>query len=57
MKEQLSLLETLLPAGTASAWDALDAEQRARIVLMLARLIARAAVEPAGTADEEKSDE
>jgi hypothetical protein len=50
-------LETPLPTGAAPAWDALDAEQRARVVSMLARLIARAAVEPAGTADEEKSDE
>lgn len=60
MKEQLSLLETLLPTGAAPAWDVLDAEQRALVVSTFARLVAKAAVaglELSGAADKEKSDE
>ncbi len=60
MKEQLSLLETPLPEGAAPAWDGLDAGQRARVVWMLARLIAKVALpgsEPAEAADEEETHE
>ena len=60
MKEQLSLLETPPPPGAGPAWDALDAEQRERVVSTLACLIARATVaarKPVGAADGEKSDE
>ena len=60
MKEQLSLLDRHLPAGTAPVWDALDAEQRALVVSTLARLMAKAALaqrEPQGTADKEKGDD
>ena len=53
--EQLSLLEWPLPPGAARAWGALDAEQRARLVSMLARLMARTVVDERDpAADEEK---
>jgi hypothetical protein len=39
---QLSLLETPPPVGTAPVWSALDAEQRALVVSVLVRLMARA---------------
>jgi hypothetical protein len=40
--EQLSLLETPPPVGTAAVWRALDAEQRAFVVSVLVRLMAKA---------------
>lgn len=40
--QQLSLLETPPPIGTAPVWSALDAEQRALVVSVLVRLMARA---------------
>lgn len=40
--EQLSLLETSPPVGTAPVWSALDAEQRALVVSVLVRLMAKA---------------
>ena len=40
--EQLSLLETPPPIGTARVWSALDAEQRALVVSVLVRLMAKA---------------
>jgi hypothetical protein len=57
VKEQLSLLETLLPAGAAPVWTALDVEQRALVVWTLARVMANTAVaqrESASAADEEQ---
>jgi hypothetical protein len=44
--QQLSLLETPLPPGTPSVWNALDDEQRTKIVTMLAQLIAKTIAEP-----------
>ena len=44
MTEQLSLLETPPPVGTAAVWSALDAEQRALVVSVLVRLMAKAVV-------------
>jgi hypothetical protein len=58
VKEQLSLLEPPAPAGAAPVWSALDTEQRALVVSMLVRLIAKVVValgEP--VADEERSHE
>jgi len=40
--EQLSLLETPPPIGTAPVWSTLDAEQRALVVSVLVRLMAKA---------------
>jgi len=40
--EQLRLLETPPPVGTAAVWSALDAEQRAFVVSVLDRLMAKA---------------
>jgi len=40
--QQLSLLETPPPVGTAAVWSALDAEQRALVVSVLVRLMAKA---------------
>lgn len=42
----LSFLRTPRPAGAAPVWDALDEEQRAEVVTMLARLIAKVAALP-----------
>ena len=39
--QQLSLLETSTPIGTAPVWSALDAEQRALVVSVLVRLMAK----------------
>ena len=58
MKEQLSLLEAPPPTGAAPVWNTLDTEQRALVLSMLVRLIAKVVValgEPA--ADEERSHE
>ena len=43
MRRQLSFLETTQPNGTAPVWAVLDDEQRAKVVAMLARLIAKMA--------------
>ena len=42
MTQQLSLLETPPPVGTAAVWSALDAEQRALVMSVLVRLMAKA---------------
>jgi hypothetical protein len=58
VKEQLSLLEPLLPAGAAPVWTALDAEHRVLLVRTLARVMASAVVaqrELANAADEEQN--
>jgi hypothetical protein len=43
--QQLKLLEDPPPAGAAPVWNALDEEQKAKVVARLARLIAQAVVE------------
>jgi hypothetical protein len=58
VKEQLSLLDALLPAGAVPVWTALDAEHRALVVRTLARVMTSALVaqrESADIADEEQS--
>ena len=52
--EQLSLLELAEPKNPTPVWDLLDEEQRAEIVAMLARLMARAVTR---TSEEEHIDE
>lgn len=52
--EQLSLLELTEPKNPTPVWDLLDEEQRAEIVAMLARLMARAVTR---TSEEEHIDE
>jgi hypothetical protein len=44
--QQLSFLEAPVPVGAAPVWNALDEEQRAKVIAMLARLIAKTIVEP-----------
>lgn len=43
--QQLSFLESPIPTGAAPVWDALDDEQRAKVIAMLARLIAKTIAE------------
>jgi hypothetical protein len=45
MMHQLKLIEDPPPAGAAPAWNALDEEQKAKVVARLARIIAQAVVE------------
>lgn len=52
--EQLRLLALTEPDGATPVWNRLEDEQRAEIVAMLARLMARAV---ARTAEEEHDDE
>ena len=56
---QLSFLETPPTAGAASAWAALDEQQRAEVVEALARLIAKVAARNEAPACDakEKADE
>jgi len=44
--QQLSFLEAPVPEGAAPVWTALDEEQRAKVIAMLARLIAKTVAEP-----------
>lgn len=44
--QQLSFLEAPVPDGAAPVWNALDDEQRAKVIAMLAQLIAKTLVEP-----------
>ncbi len=44
--QQLSFLEARVPVGAAPVWNVLDEEQRAKVIAMLARLIAKTIVEP-----------
>jgi hypothetical protein len=44
--QQLSFLETPPPNEAVPVWNALDEEQRAKILAMLARLIAKTISEP-----------
>ena len=50
--QQLSFLDLSPRDGVAPVWDALDNEQRAHLVLRLARLIARAIAPPGDYSDE-----
>jgi hypothetical protein len=43
--QQLSFLEAPIPGGTAPVWNALDDEQRAKAITMLAQLIAKTIAE------------
>jgi hypothetical protein len=44
--QQLSLLEAPIPEGVAPVWNALDDEQRAKAITMLAQLIAKTIAQP-----------
>lgn len=44
--QQLSFLEPPVPTGAAPVWEALDDEQRAKVITMLAQLIAKTIAEP-----------
>jgi hypothetical protein len=44
--QQLSFLDPPVPDGAAPVWNVLDEEQRAKAIMMLARLIAKTISEP-----------
>lgn len=44
--QQLSFLEAPVPDGTVPVWNVLDDEQRAKVITMLAQLIAKTIAEP-----------
>jgi hypothetical protein len=44
--QQLSFLEAPVSEGAAPVWSALDEEQRAKAITMLAQLIAKTIAEP-----------
>ena len=44
--QQLSFLEPPVPDGTTPAWNALDEEQRVKVIAMLVQLIAKMLAEP-----------
>jgi hypothetical protein len=44
--QQLSFLEAPVPDGAAPVWNVLDDEQRAKVITMLAKLIAKTLAEP-----------
>ncbi len=54
--QQLSFLEATPQQNTVPVWDALDDEQRARLVLRLARLIAQVIASP-GVRDDERTEQ
>lgn len=54
--QQLSFLEATPQQNTVPVWDALDDEQRARLVLRLARLIAQVIASP-GDRDDERTEQ
>lgn len=47
---QLSLNLLAVPGPEARVWDALDHDQRARVIEILARLVAKAAAQPVAEA-------
>lgn len=57
MQRQLSLLETRPSEVEAAVWAALDDEGRAKVLEMLARLVAKAAVNRDEVVAEETGDE
>ena len=61
MQGQLSFVDTMLPEGSAPVWAVLEDGQRAEVVAILARLIARATLasheESVSAETEEKDDE
>lgn len=54
--QQLSFLDPPPRQGSVPVWEALDEEQRARLVLRLARLIAQAIATP-GDHDDERTEQ
>lgn len=54
--QQLSFLDPQPQRDVVPVWDALDEEQRARLVLRLARLIAQAIATP-GDRDDERAEQ
>jgi hypothetical protein len=54
--QQLSFLDLPRQHGAVPVWEALDNEQRTRLVLRLARLIARAIVTP-GDRDDARAEQ
>jgi hypothetical protein len=50
--QQLSFLEPTRQQNTVPVWDVLDDEQRARLILRLARLIAQVIATPGDRNDE-----
>jgi hypothetical protein len=54
--QQLSFLEPPPQQDTVPVWDALDEEQRVRLVLRLARLIAQTIATP-GDRDHERTEQ
>jgi hypothetical protein len=54
--QQLSFLDPPPQQNTVPVWDALDEEQRLRLVLRLARLIAHAVATP-GDRDDERTEQ
>ncbi len=60
MQRQRSLWESSAAEGTAPVWTRLDGEQRAEVVAVLARVLAKASTrssEAAATAVEEETDD
>jgi hypothetical protein len=60
VQEQMSFLRDPSPPGSARVWDALDDEGKSEVVAVLARVIARVALDPLGTdrrGREEETDE
>ena len=54
--QQLSFLDPPHQQGAVPVWEALDEEQRVRLVLRLARLIAQAIATP-GDHDDERAEQ
>ena len=44
--QQLSFLEAPVPDGVVPVWNVLDDEQRAKVIAVLAQLIAKTIIEP-----------
>jgi hypothetical protein len=55
--QQLSFLDPPPQREAVPAWEALDKEQRAHLVLRLARLIARAIITAAGDHNDERAEQ
>ena len=61
MHKQMSFLQLAAPPGAATVWPTLDKAEQAEVLRALARLIAKAALEPvaheAATRQEEDGDD